>query len=319
MANQFLKTLDLIRGNDYGGFFSSVFNVEGGEASIADERMPACDDCFGVESHSFDCDSCGRSKSNFIKFRAGDGDGIYAVVDICLPGDEPLGGLLIFERNLVGNMLAMVENGSPQLFDLDFSEVMEEMEGVCIGNITLIGDPEDGGHYCLYVGDAGADDSGKYALSYFHADPGEYSIFLFGVRQAALILPRNRLEEFGLSEEHDWSEEEIRHFAVGSMLDTVMSHMNPAGIDAVAYNVELNRLESIDEEDIVPNQGSTFISWMVQLHDMAPERVPAESKGFFNGDIPADDLLEVRLESAAARGYISPPPSDKPKKRSLFK
>jgi hypothetical protein len=318
MTNNFLAALEAIRGKGYGGFFSSVFNVEGGQASIADERMASCDECYGSESASIDCSECGRTSKNFIQFRSGDGDGIYAVVDLCIPAGESLGGLLIFDRNIVGNMLSMVENGSPQLFDLDFSEVMEEMEGVCIGNLTLLGDPNDGRNYCFYVGDSGADNSGRYALSYFNAKPGEYSVILFGMRQAALILPRKRLKEFGLTDKHDWSSEEIDSFAVGSMTDIVMSHMNPAGLDAVAYNVDLNTVDFSDQDELIPSQFSSYISWIFQLNEFAPERMPTHLRGLFT-QTPQDELEQTRIEAAEMRGYILPPPSDKPKKRSLFK
>jgi hypothetical protein len=317
MTNNFLASLDLIRGKGYGGFFSGVFNVEGGQASIADERMPSCDECYGTESASINCRTCGRTPSNFIQFRSGEGDGIYAVVDLTLPGVESLGGLLLFDRDIVGGMLSMVENGSPQLFDLDFSEVMEEMEGVCIGNLTLLGDPKDEMNYCFYVGDSGADDSGRYALPFFYATPGEYSVILFGMRQAALILPRKRLKEFGLTDKHDWTDEELQGLAVGSLSDIVMCHMNPAGLDAVAYNVDLNRDEFSDQEELIPNQFANFLSWIIQLHDFAPERVPAEFREMFNNS--PEELEESRLEAAEFRGYVSPPPSNKPKKRSLFK
>ncbi len=320
MTYPFLATLDQIRGKGYGGFFSSVFNVEGGQVSLADERMPSCGECYGTYETTISCSSCGRTPTNFFQFRSGNGDGIYAVMDLCHESEEPLGGLLLFDRGIVGGMLGMVEGGSPQLFDLDFSEVMEEMEGICIGTITIQGNPNDGLDYCIYVGDSGADDSGHYALPFFYARPGEYAIFLFGVeRSAALILPRNRVKEFGLSEKHDWSNEEVKNFSIGFPDDIVQCHMNPAGIDAVAYNADLNYFEE-GMTEYVPAQAAAFISWVVQLHDIAPGRVSDASKGFFNGDIPAAELEEVRRECAQLRGYVSPPLNKTPqKKKSLFK
>jgi hypothetical protein len=306
MTNNFHSALKAVRNAGYRGFFSSVFNVEGGQASIADERMPSCDECFDAELPAYDCKACGRTKSNFIKFRAGEGDGIYAVMDLCIPGKEPLGGMLIFNRDIVGGMLGMVADGSPQIFDLDFSEVMDDMEGVCIGNLKLLGGSEDNIPCCFYVGDAGADNSGQYALPFFFAKPGEYSVVLFGSREAVLILPRERLSEFGLTEKHDLNEVEIGHYALGSPDDLVMSHMNPAGSEAVLYNVELNMFIPDEGDEVVPMQIETFVSWVMQLDDIAPDLLPAELAGFLDVDAPADELLNARIESASARGYISP-------------
>jgi hypothetical protein len=318
MTQNFLQTLDVIRGKGYGGFFSSVFNVEGGQVGLADERMPACDECYGTYETTISCSACGRTPTNFFQFRSGDGDGVYAVMDLCHASEPPLGGLLLFDRGIVNGMLGMVEGGSPRLFDLDFADVMEEMEGICIGNITIEGDPNDEMNYCIYVGDSGADDSGRYALPYFHAVPGEYSIFLFGMREAALIIPRKRLKDFGLSEKHDWNKEEVRNFAIGSPDDLVNCHMNPAGVDAVAMNTELTYFED-GMPELIPGQAAAFISWIIQLHDIAPDRVPSQSLDFFNGAIPEDELQDVRVECAQLRGYVSPPLNTTPKKKSLFK
>lgn len=259
MTIKLFEILAVLREHGYCGVFNSVFNVESGDAAIFDEVIPSCDNCYLTRTTSINCDTCGRTSNNFIKFRSGEGDGIYAALDICLEGDEPLGGLLLFDSEAVESMLAMMENGSSPTFDLDLSDLIQDIEGVCIGHINLKScdhcyEPEllikcdacgllpgELG-YGFFVGDAGLDNSGNYAIANFWAEPGDFSVFLFGKRQAALILPNNQLKyevTSKITHKHEWSGDKIQEFSLGSSSDNVRSHVRPAGKDAVKINSTL--------------------------------------------------------------------------------
>jgi hypothetical protein len=308
MTMKLFETLDVIRHKGYRGFFSSVFNTEGGQAYISDERMPYCDQCYLEFSQSIDCQNCGRSSNNFIKFGSGEGDGIYAILELCIPGGELLGGLIIFDSDLVMNMVDLVNNGSSRVFDLDFSEVLENSEGICIGNITLNGNSEDDQIYCLYVGDSGADgadSSGSYALSHFVANPGDYSVFLFEKRIAALILPSKKLKALGINDVNVWSQDKIRDFAMGLRNETVRSHVKPAGTEAVLINVLLSSqsYQNGIDIDVIPNQDAEFPTWLVQLNDLAPDSVPEQFRDNLNESLEYLESQETINEVRSLRGY----------------
>lgn len=323
MANKLLESLEAIRGKGYRGFFSSVFNIEGGRVAISDERMLRCESCYESYSTTIDCKICARTSSNFIQFKSGEGDGLYGIFSL-FSKSEQLGALLIFDTDLVDLSISAVSEGASLVFDLDFSEVLDEMDGVCIGKIEIQGDPGGSSEsHCLYVGDSGADASGSYALPYFFGAPGEYSVILFGDNQAAIVIQTNRLKEFALTDKHKFTSEQIQKLAIGSPEDVVQGHLQPAGIDAVEFNValqgsELERVNFDEDEFMIPIQYETFVSWEIQLLDFAPDLVSKDRKSELSA-IPTNEFEEARKQAAGLRGYILPPSGYKPKKRSLFR
>jgi len=311
MTNKLLASLDAIRSQGYRGFFSSVFNVEGGRVAISDERMPRCESCYELYSTTINCNKCGRSSSNFIQFKSGEGDGVYGIFSL-FSSSEQLGALLIFDTELVDLAISAVSDGASLVFDLDFSEVMDEIEGVSIGKIQLQEDVSAGSeNHCLYVGDSGADASGSYALPYFFGAPGEYSVILFGKNQAAIVVQTSRLKEFGLTDKHSLTAEQLQRLAIGSPEDVVQGHLQPAGMEAVQFNValqgsELEMVEFDEDKFCIPMQFETFFSWEVQLLEFAPDFVSQERRSEFSS-IPSDEFEKVRQEAAELRGYTSPP------------
>jgi hypothetical protein len=310
MSNQFLSTLDKIHAAGYSGYFSSLFNIESGQVGISDERMPKCDQCFEDASITSNCANCGRTPENFIRFQSGEGDGIYALLELYNPDIEnsSLGGLLIFNKNVVGALYGSVLDGHSPGFDLDFSDVMTELQGEYITSVHCLGDllPSEVGtesaDHCLYVGDANSDDSGQYALTLFHTRPGEHSVYLFGEREAALIIPKERTGEFGLSSASTLKEEERTELAIGGPDDLVSGHINPEGLKTILHNVLLTEMDISDQEQF-RGQKVNFVSFVTQLNMFAPELLPESIPDYLKEFVSED---KMQAQSGEFRGFKVP-------------
>lgn len=128
-SNLLLNSLDAIRGEGYIGYVKGVFNVEGGNAAIATEYLEPCDSCSLDDSvTTSDCEECDRSPEVFARFRAGRGDGVYTVLQICKPDNftDSIGALIIMNQELSSRLIQMIYDGGTPFSDLDFRNSLNE-------------------------------------------------------------------------------------------------------------------------------------------------------------------------------------------------
>ena len=315
MTNLLESSLKKIHAAGYSGYFSSLFNIESGRVGISDERMPNCKVCYLDESTTSDCASCGRTPENFFRFLSGGGDGVYGLVQLFDPlvEDRVLGGLLIFNKSVVESMYTFVaDEGNSPSFDLDFSDVLPELEGEFIGHVSCYGplteaeEAGDVGQHVLYVGDANSDDSGEFALTSFFCRPGTYAVYLFGDREAALVIPKERAREFGLSEESAISDDARTEYALGKPDEDVLGHMVPAGLQTLVLNVNLTLCDPASEDQNFRGQLVNHLAWVVQIASVAPELMPDNLPEFqisFIKELGKDDLAS---SLAQMRGFKLP-------------
>ena len=315
MTNLLESSLKKIHAAGYSGYFSSLFNIESGQVGISDERMPNCEVCYLDESTTSDCASCGRTPENFFRFRSGGGDGVYGLVQLFDPlvEDRVLGGLLIFNKSVVESMYTIVadEGNSPSL-DLDFSDVLPELEGEFIGHVSCYGplteaeEAGDVGQHVLYVGDANSDDSGEFALTSFYCRPGTYAVYLFGDREAALVIPKERAREFGLSEESAISDDARTEYALGKPDEDVLGHMVPAGLQTLVLNVNLTLYDPASEDENFRGQLVNHMAWVAQIASVAPELMPDNLPEFQIRFIKELGKKDLASSLAQMRGFKLP-------------
>jgi hypothetical protein len=241
------------------GYLIGFFNVESGEVSISDERF-LCDSCWTDREISVVCTTCEKDGTNFIKMRSGAGDGIYSLFrffEVEKPANS-IGGMLILDYVLNAELIMpyqLNQNGL-RINNLDFSKVKIDCAGEFIGQVVCknLEDQEADAKYeemlkeidpfyvgsmkanrfCLYVGDAAANNDGSFALLNVGVTPGLYNVYLFG--DIAIYLREDVASDFQLPSKSKLSKEDLNKYVLGDPNDDVRAHIKTIGLETAHWN-----------------------------------------------------------------------------------
>lgn len=134
---------------------NGFFNTEGGFAEVASKRF--LDSCVDTEDEGKtlapNCESgCGRRAGSYIRFPSGDGDGIYAVVELS-HGGHPIGCFAFFDSMwstpypLVMDVEEDNYHGGSGVVNLSIIELFAECSGYDFGGIQV----SDSLHWAEFV------------------------------------------------------------------------------------------------------------------------------------------------------------------------
>jgi hypothetical protein len=296
MKNEFIKGLQAIDQAGYSAYLHSIFNVESADAFVANSFHSTCDSCDLRDSVSKECTECGRKPNNYIRFRTGEGDGTYLVWRLAsnLDARDAIGCLLILDLPTVGRQLELVlEENAGRVFDIDYSDILEPMEGTFIGSIDVedeSDDPELRHLHALYIGDVNSNlNPIGNALSIVRVYPDEYAVYIFGDRQAVLLIRRSEASKFGFNENPMASSTEITDLALGSSTDNVRAHLESQGRRCIELNCQLNFPDSqVNELDVLP-ASLQYWSWMLQLSLLGDQEASTALEGHKNETGMADE------------------------------
>jgi len=296
MKNEFIKGLKAIDEAGYSAYLHSIFNVESADAFVADSFYSTCDSCDVRDSVPKECAECGRAPNNHIRFRTGEGDGTYLVWRLAanLDARDAIGCLLILDLPTVGRQLEMVlEENAGRVFDIDYSDILEPMEGTFIGVIDVkdgSDDPELRHLNALYIGDVNSNlNPIENALSIVRVYPDEYTAYIFGDRKAVLLIRRSEASNFGFNENPKLSNSEVKNLALGSSTDNVRAHLESQGRRCIELNCELNFPDSqVNELDVLP-ASLQYWSWMLQLSLLGDQEASLALAGHKNETGMADE------------------------------
>lgn len=267
--------------------FAGLVNVESGDISVralyykkqfVENSSPfnPCEDCASVEENVLFfscCDTCGRSDENYFWLHAGDGDGVYAVLDI-------------LKRDADGNIrtigfavdLRPSDEFSRELFEISMSEsqfgypidILLDQHRLEAFEIVSFLVPKESG---LYVSDKAAESDSADAMHMvvlFNEDPLRMKFLAFSEKAGEQlgaypneISPRPRilvaLDETFL-DKHNFEASMPRPEGAEVFRDWILtgissSHMQDMGTSTAWFNFELN--EALEKYNYA-------VSWLLQ-------------------------------------------------------
>jgi len=218
-------------------------DIEGGHLGIAGRWLPSCSECFD----SISCTHCGRTTSNYIHFRAGDGDGVYGVFEMWF--DSKCAGALVLMDpgaqfansiiNSLGDLTSQLDNDPESLIEINnglynyfyetFDSLDESLNLISFTQIEVEENPvytnPENSLGILILGEAGEGiDSDQSLVTVNNLDTGLYNIFLFGTRDIAnenIIIPR-----VALILNEDISDEIGLNFGIGETINLADEYGN---------------------------------------------------------------------------------------------
>lgn len=233
--------------NDCETVITPVLNgfvdIEGGHLGIAGKWLPSCSECFG----SLNCTNCGRATSNYINFRAGDGDGVYSVFEMWFD-NKSAGALVLMDSgsqfantviNSLSDLTSQLDNVPESLIDVNnelynyfyqtFDSLDESLNLISFAQIKAEGNPvytnDTNSLGILIFGEAGQGiDSNQSLVTVNSIETGIYNVFLFGTRDSAnenIIIPR-----VALILNEDISDEIGLSFGVGEKINLANEYSN---------------------------------------------------------------------------------------------
>lgn len=310
-------------------FLSGFLNIEGGYLGIASELLPSCRICFGTATDSVfvNCDDCGRSPSNFISLRAGQGDGVYPVYTLAW-GQDFLGTISILGpgSDYVAGFAEVLEkvkaNEEPVQAYWDFfwnflSNLDPTLRVYYLGTLTADADltrsSQDNPFSSYYFADATAGSNSQEAVVMVKdLRPGKQDIFMFARREpenanalvplVVLTLEQNLAKQIGLPSGHttldlqqetsNWNNSQVlSHF------DFVTAAANSAVINA-QYFLSLTGKDLWDEFTEFDNF-INCLSWFACYQIVTSGELDDEMKEKF-AQLPAQSVAQALL----IRGYV---------------
>jgi hypothetical protein len=292
------------------GYLKALFNIESGLASISDERMPYCAICETDIAITSECATCGRTDSNFIRFKACETTREAALIELLDPATESknVGALILTDPDALSLLYGKVTNGGSPLIYLDTQDYLPNMDGTYIGSVTCYGpesEKEIGtelSNHVLYVGDAHSDESGQYALPSFLVRPGNHEVYLFGKGQAYLILPEVKAREYELSQKNDLAPKELIDLAIGQGVVPDWRANSPQGIVTVKKNAEISKYNIVQEEEPVWGAFMNHIGWILQLVVMAPQGLP---NWFHSPEVDYKGIVDYFMEDEERKAAMA--------------
>lgn len=180
---------------------AGFIDIEGGEISISGKWLPKCDECIGMTS----CRTCGRSPTNRISIRSGQGDGTYCVHELLFDG-RAVGGLVIFDDrdDYAAPMMDIINKAHDDVFENSNAESIlhEELSKFIydyldeinpneelyeVGRLIAENNPvyssEEDSVGILIIGESGeGEDSDQSLITLNNIRVGEYKVFTFASR-----------------------------------------------------------------------------------------------------------------------------------------
>ena len=180
---------------------AGFIDIEGGEISISGKWLPKCDECIGMTS----CRTCGRSPTNRISIRSGQGDGAYCVHELLFDG-RAVGGLIIFDNqdDYAAPMMDLINEAHDDVFEnsnaepilheklskfiYDYlDEINSHEELYEVGRLIAENNPvyssEEDSVGILIIGESGeGEDSDQSLITLNNIRAGEYKVFTFASR-----------------------------------------------------------------------------------------------------------------------------------------
>lgn len=289
-------------------YLSGLVDIEGGRLGVSGTWLDGCTN-YTTESS---CPSCGRTSSNYLEVRSGNGDGLYSVFE------------LHFERNSVGALVILDEdcqfafeilNSSSAAFDnykedsqvlIDFNRSFYEffydsigefdrtLEMHYLGEITAGDNPiysmgsEPNGILIFGESNEGKD-SNQAMVTVNNIKPGVYRNFIFANRdeenenilvpRVMLLLEESAAESIGLSTDfanHVNLKEEYSLWSKSTVFARIGEPLAP---DAILANAKSNFLRlaiaSLNGDiDLAKRIQIEYLSWLIllQAHNPSPER-----------------------------------------------
>lgn len=180
---------------------AGFIDIEGGEISISGKWLPKCDECIGMTT----CRTCGRSPTNRISIRSGQGDGAYCVHELWFDG-RAVGGLIIFDNqdDYAAPMMDLINEAHDDVFEnsnaepilhekltkfiYDYlDEINPHEELYEVGRLIAENNPvyssEEDSAGILIIGESGeGEDSDQSLITLNNIRAGEYKVFTFASR-----------------------------------------------------------------------------------------------------------------------------------------
>jgi hypothetical protein len=210
-------------------YLSGFIDIEGGLVGVSGKWFENCSEC----SFKISCTACGRNPSNYLQFRAGDGDGIYSVFEIQFEKDS-VGALVILDespssftnylRESIDDTVDKHEEDSQILVDFNrdlyaffYSSIAEfdrslelHFAGDINAGIHPVFSSESKSDGLLIFGETGeGKDSDQSLVTIKNILPGTYRSFIFANRdeennnilvpRILLFLEENAAENIGLT------------------------------------------------------------------------------------------------------------------------
>lgn len=182
---------------------AGFIDIEGGQISISGKWLPKCNECFGVTA----CKICGRTPTNCISVRSGQGDGAYCVHELWFDGNA-VGGLVVFDNgdDYAAPIMDLIDKAHDDVYDNSSAEktlhdkltkfiykyldkVDPEEELFEVGSVIAEQNPvyssEEKSIGILVIGESGEGvDSDQSLVTLNNITTGEYKVFMFAKRDA---------------------------------------------------------------------------------------------------------------------------------------
>ncbi len=278
-------------------YLSGLVDIEGGHVGLSGMWLDSCTDyTFGSS-----CNCCGRTPSNYLEFRAGDGDGLYSVFELHFEKNA-VGALAILDENC--QFATEIINVSSTAFDdyqdnaqvlIDFNNSFYELFYNSIGELDctlemhFLGEITAGEGILIFGESNEGRGSNQSIVTINNMVPGKYRSFLFANRNAdnenilvprvMLLLEESAAESIGLSinfANHLNLEEECLLWSKSTVLARIGDPLAP---EAISTNIKSNFL-SLEiaylkqDDELSTRIRIQYLSWLLllQAHDPSPER-----------------------------------------------
>lgn len=273
-----------------------VYNVEGGNASIATRYFPQCPESCYFDEVPRDCGACGRNSTNFLYCLAGNGDGTYCSLQL-FRNDENVGVITLFQDALedLSTWTTETDQGSLNGGVAGPGELLGALFSGCAP--LLLGDIATDGDVILSDSSRVQGDGdfsvvrvvkpGTYAIVCWLAAPGERADVCRPLALGAIpkVLAQSLLAP-GVHTDHSQRDEIIRT-TWGRKDLLVQSHMSDVRLSVVS-----NNMQAESDPDLA-------LSWALQFAE-------SNDEGFY-GIVRAGELSEARMrELLSLRGVPDP-------------
>lgn len=288
---------------------SGFIDIEGGSVGISGKWFETCSNCYSKTS----CSTCGRKSTNSFQLRAGDGDGIYSVFEICFE-EKAVGALLILDD--IGYAPAVMERieSTNQIKDDDpdalaefykefykdfynsISEFDQSLPMHYLGEIRVDENPiymqgEDPAGILIF-GEAGeGKDSIHSLVTLNNIVPGNYRSFVFAHRNKenenilvprfVLILEENSANQIGLTEDFANTinlKDEYERWSKSTVFARIGEKLAPYVISGNIdwCNLRFARELKVEDYETARDVRMEWLSWLLMLQAYFPSKETQE-------------------------------------------
>ena len=288
---------------------SGFIDIEGGSVGISGKWFETCSSCYSKTS----CSTCGRKSTNSFQLRAGNGDGIYSVFEICFE-EKAVGALLILDE--IGYAPAIMEriastneikDDDPDAlaefykeFYKDFYKSIGEFDQSLpmhyLGDIRVDENPiymkGDDPAGILIFGESGeGKDSIHSLVTLNNIAPGNYRSFVFAHRNEenenilvprfVLILEENSANQIGLTE--DFAnvinlKDEYERWSKSTVFARIGEKLAPYVISGNVdwCNLRFAREIKVEDYETARDVRMEWLSWLLMLQSYIPSKETQE-------------------------------------------